>query len=232
MDNDYLEVLSFLEAYAGVHYQKPASNSDEFTILKDKAKATLKVLHRICGACASCMSPHLIITNRKIWLRGDRRAVRDYFWVQLKQQEFKNRPISISIFAESRLREEPFFYRLALEYDEKKVNNDAYRAYKRYSELVNTEHLRNANHLRFLVLQNEDNNSWDFCDDPNELQRYISKMNNSVNIRERVQPSYYVSRKNNATNTDRTADEFDHQFHEGLCSLIPYYNHVMDCYNS
>ena len=233
MDNDYIEVLNFLEEYAGVTYKspvrvRPQEQGDEFRLLREHTRTALDKMYTICENCASRINYQLIIANRKNWLRGDNRAIRDYFWVQLKHKDYSNRPISISIFAESPLQSEPYFYRLALEIDEKNTTPEDYRAYKRYSDLLDIAHPIDIAHLRFFVLQ--DNNLWSFCDEPNERQSYITQMNNSDDCKKRVQPSYYISRTSDVTNTDRTLEEFEQMFHDRLLLLIPYYNHVMNCY--
>ncbi|MBQ9243946.1 MAG: hypothetical protein IJ165_12130, partial [Proteobacteria bacterium] len=138
MSNDYLEVLDFLEAHAGDHYMAPERAQtqdigDEFRVLGEGASTALDKMYTLCEDCASRINHHLITTNRKNWLRGDNRAIRDYFWVQLKHKDYQNRPISISIFAESCQQESPYFYRLALELEEKKASPDDYRVYKRGS---------------------------------------------------------------------------------------------------
>ena len=225
MDNDYLAVLDFLKAHGGERYMAPRraktqAERDELTTLRDIAKYAIRTMHTICEHCASCIDHHLIIANSKIWLRGDNQVIRDYFWVQLKREDSKERPISISIFAEYRLSTEPF-YRISLELEEKKVNHEDYLAYKRYSDLPL------SNRFRYYVLQDASNHSWRFCD---EAQNHITQMHSSDNINERVQPSYYIPRINHATNADRTAEEFEAQFLEGLRLLIPYYDHVLGCY--
>ena len=226
MDNDYLAVLDFLEAHGGDRYMapelaEPEAKRDELTTLRNQAIEAIEKMHKRCEHCASCINPHLIITSAKIWLRGDNQAIRDYFWVQLKREDSIERPISISIFAESRLRREPYFYRISLELEEKKVNHEDYQAYKRFTELPDPAR------FRYYVLEDASEHLWRFCD---EAQNHITQMHSSDNINERVQPSYYIPRINHATNADRTAEEFEAQFLEGLRLLIPYYDHVLGCY--
>lgn len=220
--NRFLEILDFLKLYAKRPYQNPDNvidqiRKDELMTLKESAREASNMMFNICSQIASRFNLTLSSATRK-WLDGSNSYIRNYFWGQLKNSE-SNSPISISIFAT------PDQYRLSLELNTKHATSTDYNIYKRYLELP-----IDTNRLKFYSKQTtSDENASTLNLTPDEVRERINK---SDNPEDRIQLSYVVSRKNEATNTDKTEEMFYQELYRGIQLLKPYYEHVLNAYHS
>ncbi len=226
-NNNYIKILDFLERYGNASYQKPESapnqaKKDELCMLKIRAQEVSEMMRKMCNSIASHFN--LTLSSPIRWLIPNGQRIKRYFWGQLKQSG-TNSSISISIFAERNLFSKQYQYRIGLELNEHNTREVDYQAYKRYAERpINTPL------IKFYARPNPQINQWYILD----ISQYevSNRMNGSNNIFERVQPSYFVSRIDDKTNSDKTADKFQQQFLEGIALLLPYYTHVMNSYRS
>lgn len=97
---DYLRVLDYLQNNRGIAYSK-AENVEEndkkehYNKIKENARTVVDEIKKMTKLCKERFK--LVEGNTIKWLDGSNTKTRNYLWAQLKYEEYKNRPESISI---------------------------------------------------------------------------------------------------------------------------------------
>ena len=99
---DCLGVLKFLENYHGKQYIKPekveSPQKEKFETLKNEGGLAIEKFNKMAECC--CEYLNIVKDGSNKWLDGSNRKVRNYLWIQMKEEKFNDSPESVSLVAE------------------------------------------------------------------------------------------------------------------------------------
>lgn len=200
------------------------SNSNDYTKYKkiyDDLSSALKEFKKIETPIIEYLNKEKpnkgwnVVTSN--WLNGS--AIYPYFWLKIKQEEYKKIPISLSLFVQGKGTTE---YRLCLEYEG-------------YSEEKFEKNKSSYNSYVDKLLNVESDFEYTFVSDKhNEGKNYVQKLDKNVSLEDvkekmnqgKVQPSKYIKFDENWENKD-----YQQKILDGIRSLIPLYDYVIEKYN-
>lgn len=133
---DYIDILDFLKQYAGEKYANPENIEDEseknkYLNLKENAKNCIKKFKDI-GNSYKAIGLTYDGKNASKWLDGTNKRIRNYFWMELKNQDKKNLNSSITIAAEG----ENLRFKVSLEIRDDKSEEKDYIRHFRYLDNI------------------------------------------------------------------------------------------------
>ena len=217
---NYKEILEFLNKNAGKEYKDPEKEGlteDEkrkYKDLREKGSNICKELKKIAKLNDSCKFSTEIIK----WLDGSNTKIKNYLWLQMKCEKYKDSPISISIFVEKN--EDKVRYRICLEIKNDKADDSIMKQYHSYLNLPENENIVYASG------SNEEGTP-DNLKDKKYKDKYKDK---STIIKEleskqltKVQPSIYIEQSPTKGNED-----YEKEIKKAIEELIPYYKYVME----
>lgn len=122
-----ISILDYLEENAGKAYEKPENASAEKQIELNQIKATAsKAVSGLSNIAKIIGNEHelKLMKNSSKWLNGSNTKIRDYLWMQLKNPDYMESAISLSIFAEMVDNKARFRFSIELD-DAKSIKGDS-----------------------------------------------------------------------------------------------------------
>lgn len=116
--NSLINTINYLEINSGKSYKsaKRCSTEKEAVEMKtlyDESRSAMKAFNNIMQTIADEVM-FVMLPNREV-LNGSKTAIRDYFWVQLRDVEHCNNPECIAVFCEVNTTNKTANYRVSLE---------------------------------------------------------------------------------------------------------------------
>jgi len=214
---DYIAILDYLEKYNGSDYANPAKEElsnelkDKYKKIKKEAKRIVNELKKIVTFCKDYFD--LSNFGQISWLDGSNTKVRNYLWVQLKDNKYQNNPISISIVVEiSEITNKPRFS-FSLEIKNQKATQQQLKSFHTHLDIP----IKLDSKLKYISSNNE-NGSKNIVEEPVD----IIKNKIESGIYKKIQISRIVEQEDNLSNID-----YEKLMIESIKELIPYYEHVI-----
>lgn len=137
--NKLKEILDFLKEYSCKPYKNPANESnlaekDRLEALKSKGQNAISVFKDMCLSLEDENYKNKLSSK---WLDGSNRYVRNYLWSELKREDKKELPSSISVFAEKE--DNKVRFRLSLEIRVEDSNEEEYIRHNRFLNYINVD---------------------------------------------------------------------------------------------
>ena len=214
MDIDYIKILNFIKDYAGLPYSDPDKEKDpinkkKLEDIKSSATDACNQLKEVSGRSKELFD--LIKDSSCNWTDGSHTKIRNYLWLQLKKDRFKDSPISISVFVEKNNGVPRF--RISLEiYNNKAKDND-----------LATFHSHLDLPLENGVVNVSGSNEYG---DPTEIEN-IEEAKQIVDAGGKVQRCIYVE-----SDPTKSNKEYDTAVMDAIARLIPYYDYVLNKYSN
>ena len=140
---DCIGILEYLDKYAGEKYIKNGRTEENEAEMEEKAKAGRKAtaefekMYKICKERFG-----LVKDGPNSWLNQSGQIMRNYLWIQLKREDKKDRPESISLFAEPSDTREKSRFRFSLEIHDaeaSKIKGEMEKYHKHLELPINTD---------------------------------------------------------------------------------------------
>lgn len=132
---NFHNIVDHLVKYAGVKYINPNrledGERDYYITIRESGRNAVNELNKMAKHFEKKYGLHCPYKSK--WLTGGNDVVRRYLWNQLKYEDAKNVPTSISIFADKRHDEDDVRFRISIELDEKAATEEDY--YRHHSML-------------------------------------------------------------------------------------------------
>ena len=136
-------ILEYLDKYAGEKYIKNGRTEENEAEMEEKANAGRKAtaefekMYKICKERFG-----LVKDGPNSWLNQSGQIMRNYLWIQLKREDKKDRPESISLFAEPSDTREKSRFRFSLEIHDaeaSKIKGEMEKYHKHLELPINTD---------------------------------------------------------------------------------------------
>lgn len=219
-DIDYLWLMEYLESNRGLAYSNPdkaaPTDADKFKKIRDKGRKASEIMEKMAKLCESHFD--LEFCDRYVsWLDGSNTKIRKYLWAQLKYDEYKKDPVSISLFVDMSERTNHARFRFSLEIKDDSSDKVEMAKYHKHLELP----LPSESSLVYVCGSNE-------FSDPIVLDEDQQVIKSKVEAGEydKVQICKVIEWNEQLTNA-----EIEKEMLAGIDELIPYYNYVIG-YNS
>ncbi|WP_404335113.1 AAA family ATPase [Planococcus rifietoensis] len=215
---DFQKIILHLSEYANHDYKNPVHLEEQekqlYLAIRESGSTAVSELNKLAASLA--IKYGLENSNKSKWLSGGNNVVRRYLWNQLKYEQYKNVPTSMSVVAEKTL--EGIQFRVSIELDEKKA------------DLADFEH-----HHKFLakpIIQEKNycyyiktDNSWDSKTSYEPAIEVQQKVQSGEY--KKVQIVYYLTAEEIQTNA-LTNETIYQKLDQAFGNLIVYYNLVVD----
>ena len=214
-DINYISVLEYLEHNQEVPYSNPEAATDptkkqELLDIKKKGQEAVAEMKRMAAICSKKYNLTKVLPGS--WLDGSNTKTRKYLWTQMKYEDYKDSPISISIFVELGAGNKAL-YRISLE--TKNDNYDKAMMAKYHSQLDLP--LNQEAGLVYVAGSNE----WDRPAVLTEDQATIKAKVENGDIK-KVQICKCITQT-----ADQTNEYFETEILKAVKVLVPYYEHVL-----
>ncbi|WP_423217852.1 AAA family ATPase [Streptococcus equinus] len=219
-DIDYLWLMEYLENNRGLAYSNPdkaaPTDADKFKKIRDKGRKVSEIMGKMARLCESRFN--LEFCDRYVsWLDGSNTKTRKYLWAQLKYDEYKKDPISISLFVDMSERTNHARFRFSLEIKDDSSDRIELAKYHKHLELP----LPSDSSLVYVSGSNEFSNPIVLDEDQQVIKSKVES-----GEYDKVQICKVVEWSEQLTNA-----EIEKEMLAGIDELIPYYNYVIG-YNS
>lgn len=220
-DIDYLLLMEYLEKYRGIAYSKPEKykHTDDkykkFDDIKTHCGDASEIMKKMAKLCESHFD--LELDGRVSWLDGSNTKTRKYLWAQLKYDEYKKDPISISLFVDMSERTNHARFRFSLEIKDDSSDRIELAKYHKHLELP----LPSDSSLVYVSGSNEFSNPIVLDEDQQVIKSKVES-----GEYDKVQICKVVEWSEQLTNA-----KVENEMLAGIDELIPYYNYVIG-YNS
>ncbi len=215
---DYLWLMEYLENNRGLAYSKPDKASpdfDKFNKIKRDGRKASEIMEKMAKLCESHFD--LELSGRVSWLDGSNTKIKKYLWAQLKYDEYKKDPVSISLFVDMSERTNHARFRFSLE-----IKDDS------------SDRIELAKYHKHLELPLPSDSSLVYVSGSNEFLNPIVLDEDQQVIKSKVEAGEYDKVqicKVIEWNEQLTNAEIEKEMLAGIDELIPYYNYVIG-YNS
>lgn len=219
---DYNVVLDFIGKYSGEAYSAPKNVSDpekkeKFTKIKEKGKEAAKEFKKILNNYSE--NNKFETEVKEIWQNS--RNIKKYFWGQMKYAEYKDNPISISLFVVKEEGKTRFRISLEIEDDffkgDENLKKECMNIYHSYLDEQKKED------IEYISINSNQEKTGIINDSFNEIKNKIA----SGEIVEKIQPCIYVDRKDDKTGVDKTNEQYEKEISDAIKNIIPYYKYVI-----
>lgn len=208
---NYKWLLEYLSENAGIDYKNPenASSQEEkewFLKLKEKGQKAKKTMEQIVASCKEFSKLEEGSTIK--WLDGSNTKIRKYLWAEMKYKEFKESPISISLFVE---KHKKTMFRISLEIKNNNSDDKWMDVYHTHLEIPKKDG------LVYVIGSNEKKNP-EVTSDPVDI------------IKEKIKAKE-ISKVQICSYVEQSDEKSDEQYHQevmaAIKSILEYYEHVM-----
>lgn len=210
-------ILEYLDNYAGKEYcdvsKRNEENRNQIEENEAAAKKAVAEFDKIVNICKENF--RLKKDNPNKWIDGSNRKLRHYLWVELKNSDKKEKPESISLFAEPFEKGKKSKFRVSLEINNgkaKKIPGEMQRYHKHLDLDLDDE-----NELVYILGSSEKFNITTINESKEDIIENIK-----IGKYSKVQISKVIERKEGLNNED-----YLKAILEGVNSLLPYYEYVV-----
>lgn len=218
VDIDFNFAMEYIDKYGNLPYKSPdkAVDAAEKAQIEDIKKNARKAVAET-DKMAEALEAEFGLNSWKssAWTDGGHTKIRDYLWVKMKYEDYKDDIESISIFVNKALPSlkgrEKTRIRFSLEMVNEGANKAAYDRHHKFLDLPCTEglcYVIGSDELHDAAVLNEDHDT------------VYNKVKSGVY--KKVQISKVINLDENLTN-----DEIYKEMIDGVSSLIPYYEYVL-----
>lgn len=208
---NYKWLLEYLSENAGIDYKNPenASSQEEkewFLKLKEKGQKAKKTMEQIVESCKEFSK--LEEVSKIKWLDGSNTKIRKYLWAEMKYNEFKKLPISVSLFVE---KHKKTVFRISLEIRNNNSDDKWMDVYHTHLEIP----LKDG--LVYVIGSNEKDNPKITPDSVDTIKEKLKSKEIS-----KVQICKYVEQSDEKDN-----EQYHQEVMAAIKSILEYYEHVM-----
>lgn len=209
---DYKWLLEYLFENAGIDYKNPEKEGlsqeerEWFLKLKEKGQKAKKTMEQIVASCKEFSK--LEEASSIKWLDGSNTKIRKYLWAEMKYNEFKKSPISVSLFVE---KHKKTVFRISLEIRNNNSDDKWMDVYHTHLEIP----LKDG--LVYVIGSNEKDNPKITPDSVDTIKEKLKSKEIS-----KVQICKYVEQSDEKDN-----EQYHQEVMAAIKSILEYYEHVM-----
>ena len=209
---DYKWLLEYLFENAGIDYKNPEREElsqevkGKFLKLKEKGQKAKKTMEQIVASCKEFSK--LEEASSIKWLDGSNTKIRKYLWAEMKYNEFKKSPISVSLFVE---KHKKTVFRISLEIRNNNSDDKWMDVYHTHLEIP----LKDG--LVYVIGSNEKDNPKITPDSVDTIKEKLKSKEIS-----KVQICKYVEQSDEKDN-----EQYHQEVKAAIKSILEYYEHVM-----
>lgn len=209
---DYKWLLEYLFENAGIDYKNPEKEGlsqeerEWFLKLKEKGQKAKKTMEQIVESCKEFSK--LEEASSIKWLDGSNTKIRKYLWAEMKYNEFKKSPISVSLFVE---KHKKTVFRISLEIRNNNSDDKWMDVYHTHLEIP----LKDG--LVYVIGSNEKDNPKITPDSVDTIKEKLKSKEIS-----KVQICKYVEQSDEKDN-----EQYHQEVMAAIKSILEYYEHVM-----
>lgn len=209
---DYKWLLEYLFENAGIDYKNPEKEGlsqeerEWFLKLKEKGQKAKKTMEQIVASCKEFSK--LEEASSIKWLDGSNTKIRKYLWAEMKYNEFKKSPISVSLFVE---KHKKTVFRISLEIRNNNSDDKWMDVYHTHLEIP----LKDG--LVYVIGSNEKDNPKITPDSVDTIKEKLKSKEIS-----KVQICKYVEQSDEKDN-----EQYHQEVMAAIKSILEYYEYVM-----
>lgn len=209
---DYKWLLEYLFENAGIDYKNPEKEGlsqeerEWFLKLKEKGQKAKKTMEQIVASCKEFSK--LEEASSIKWLDGSNTKIRKYLWAEMKYNEFKKSPISVSLFVE---KHKKTVFRISLEIRNNNSDDKWMDVYHTHLEIP----LKDG--LVYVIGSNEKDNPKITTDSVDTIKKKLKLKEIS-----KVQICKYVEQSDEKDN-----EQYHQEVMAAIKSILEYYEYVM-----
>ena len=209
---DYKWLLEYLFENAGIDYKNPEREGlsqeerEWFLKLKEKGQKAKNTMEQIVASCKEFSKLEEDSTIK--WLDGSNTKIRKYLWAEMKYNEFKKSPISVSLFVE---KHKKTVFRISLEIRNNNSDDEWMDVYHTHLEIP----LKDG--LVYVIGSNEKDNPKITPDSVDTIKEKLKSKEIS-----KVQICKYVEQSDEKDN-----EQYHQEVMAAIKSILEYYEHVM-----
>lgn len=209
---DYKWLLEYLFENAGIDYKNPEKEGlsqeerEWFLKLKEKGQKAKKTMEQIVASCKEFSK--LEEASSIKWLDGSNTKIRKYLWAEMKYNEFKKSPISVSLFVE---KHKKTVFRISLEIRNNNSDDKWMDVYHTHLEIP----LKDG--LVYVIGSNEKDNPKITTDSVDTIKKKLKSKEIS-----KVQICKYVEQSDEKDN-----EQYHQEVMAAIKSILEYYEYVM-----
>lgn len=209
---NYKWLLEYLSENAGIDYKNPEKEGlsqeerEWFLKLKEKGQKAKKTMEQIVESCKEFSK--LEEASSIKWLDGSNTKIRKYLWAEMKYNEFKKSPISVSLFVE---KHKKTVFRISLEIRNNNSDDKWMDVYHTHLEIP----LKDG--LVYVIGSNEKDNPKITPDSVDTIKEKLKSKEIS-----KVQICKYVEQSDEKDN-----EQYHQEVMAAIKSILEYYEHVM-----
>ena len=209
---DYKWLLEYLFENAGIDYKNPEREElsqevkEKFLKLKEKGQKAKNTMEQIVASCKEFSK--LEEASSIKWLDGSNTKIRKYLWAEMKYNEFKKSPISVSLFVE---KHKKTVFRISLEIRNNNSDDKWMDVYHTHLEIP----LKDG--LVYVIGSNEKDNPKITPDSVDTIKEKLKSKEIS-----KVQICKYVEQSDEKDN-----EQYHQEVMAAIKRILEYYEHVM-----
>lgn len=209
---NYKWLLEYLSENAGIDYKNPEREGlsqeerEWFLKLKEKGQKAKNTMEQIVASCKEFSKLEEDSTIK--WLDGSNTKIRKYLWAEMKYNEFKKSPISVSLFVE---KHKKTVFRISLEIRNNNSDDKWMDVYHTHLEIP----LKDG--LVYVIGSNEKSNPKITPDSVDTIKEKLKSKEIS-----KVQICKYVEQSDEKDN-----EQYHQEVMAAIKSILEYYEYVM-----